>query len=324
MNSVRKRTKSLEQADSADEKGGKSLATRTGPTVHVVKASSLVWFSMGLLLGQLGCGPWLEEMASLLRGYSWDFRERCILQYKDSGYGLDFCRAPVDCNICRDVHQVDELYVDSLSVEEFEERYTLTSRPLVVRNASAHWRAMSVLDYDWLKQEYLRSPDILEFDDNDCWFNRYQSPDLRSLASVFRLSAARVSGGGGESSPWYVGWSVCQPAVAESLHQLYTRPAFLSPDSTPPKKPWIFIGTPGPGAHFHIDNVHQSSWQAQIRGFKKWLIKPPPECWWTCGSRSLEVIVNPGDIIVVNTNAWFHSTQVMPGPLSIVITNEYD
>jgi hypothetical protein len=35
-------------------------------------------------------------------------------------------------------------------------RYTLKSRPLVVRNASSHWLATSLLDYAWLKREYLR------------------------------------------------------------------------------------------------------------------------------------------------------------------------
>ena len=56
---------------------------------------------------------------------------------------------------------------------------------------------------------------------------------------IFRLAERRV---GGSGEPWYVGWSVCQPPVAQKLHQLYTRPAFISPHSTPPKKPWIFIG----------------------------------------------------------------------------------
>ena len=31
-----------------------------------------------------------------------------------------------------------------------------------------------------------------------------------------------------------------------------------------------------------------------------------------------------GDIIVVDTNVWYHATTVLPGPLSLVITNEYD
>jgi len=111
--------------------------------------------------------------------------------------------------------------------------------------------------------------------------------------------------------------------VVEALHQLYSRPAFLHPDSTPPKKPWIFIGTPGPGAHFHIDNVDLASWQAQLAGVKVWRLRPPPECAWSCPAQ-LETTLHPGDIIVVNTNVWFHSTQILGDQLSIVITNEFD
>ena len=125
------------------------------------------------------------------------------------------------------------------------------------------------------------------------------------------------------NSLWYVGWAVCQEEVAEQLHQLYSRPHFIHPDSTPPKKPWIFIGTPGPGAHFHIDNVDMSSWQAQIAGSKTWYLKPPPECWWSCGG-VISTVLYPGDIIVVNTNVWFHSTKIEGPGISVVITNEFD
>ena len=122
---------------------------------------------------------------------------------------------------------------------------------------------------------------------------------------------------------WYVGWAVCQEPVAEQLHHLYSRPQFIHPDSTPPKKPWIFIGTPGPGAHFHIDEVDMSSWQAQIAGSKTWYLRPPPECWWSCGG-VISTVLHPGDIIVVNTNVWFHSTKIEGSDISVVITNEFD
>ena len=28
---------------------------------------------------------------------------RCIMETPESGYGVDFCREPVDCNVCSDV-----------------------------------------------------------------------------------------------------------------------------------------------------------------------------------------------------------------------------
>ena len=177
-------------------------------------------------------------------------------------------------------------------------------------------------------------PEILEYDDKECWYNNYKTKHLPSLRAVFRMEADTAR-------DWYVGWAVCQEAVAARLHSLYDRPPFLHPDSTPPKKPWIFIGTPGPGAHVHIDNVDMSSWQAQVAGVKTWLLRPPPECRWRCHG-DLTTTVYPGketpgtwlvtaltslcagDIIVVNTNVWFHSTKIEGSDLSIVITNEFD
>ena len=43
-----------------------------------------------------------------------------------------------------------------------------------------------------------------------------------------------------------------------------------------------------------IDDVELPSWQAQIRGTKKWTLEPPPECYLQC--KSLNVIVHPGEI----------------------------
>ena len=96
---------------------------------------------------------------------------RCILETPEThGYGVDFCRVPVDCDICSDVNiknplpcknernvhctdgwfvvaqvrEIEEVHVSELSVELFEERYAYTHRPLVVRNASIFWDALQV------------------------------------------------------------------------------------------------------------------------------------------------------------------------------------
>ena len=73
----------------------------------------------------------------------------------------------------------------------------------------------------------------------------------------------------------------------------------------------------------HIDNVDLSSWQAQVSGTKNWLLRPPPECWLHCHG-DMEARVSPGDIIVVNTNLWYHSTRIEGEDISLVITNEFD
>ena len=131
-------------------------------TVRVVRISSVVWLCLGLAVGTVCGGPWLKEVVDVVRGYRWNYIDRCIMETpEDTGYGVDFCRTPVDCGICRDVDAIDEVHVEDLSVEDFEDRYAYSSRPLVVRNASLNWPAMEVLNYRWLKDIYLSDPEIL-------------------------------------------------------------------------------------------------------------------------------------------------------------------
>lgn len=77
-----------------------------------------------------------------------------------------------------------------------------------------------------------------------------------------------------------------------------------------------------------------------MKGAKKWFIAPPPECYFEC--RSFEVVVNPGEIsesfealgisnfspkllaVVLDTNKWYHKTNVLPGEISVTIGAEYD
>ena len=73
---------------------------------------------------------------------------------------------------------------------------------------------------------------------------------------------------------------------------LFQPPPFLHPDSTPPKRPWIFIGetvfalirfvqksaiagTPGDeAAHIHIDNLGLPSWQVSYLHFSVTVTEP--------------------------------------------------
>lgn len=68
----------------------------------------------------------------------------------------------------------------------------------------------------------------------------------------------------GDYEPWYVGWSDCDPSTREILSKLYERPDFIPLDSEPGRRDWFFMGTPGHGAPFHIDQVEFPSWQAQV------------------------------------------------------------
>ena len=68
----------------------------------------------------------------------------------------------------------------------------------------------------------------------------------------------------GNYKPWYVGWRICHQKASEVLQKFYDTPSFIPKDWKLNKTEWIFMGTPGVGAPFHLDNVQGSSWQAQV------------------------------------------------------------
>jgi len=293
------------------------------PAFGFFDKSTLAWLTVGLIIGSFVRGPWTQDVVEILRGYRWNSVERCIVESPDtSGNGVDFCRLPVDCMaVCNQVSSIDEFHIDDLSVQLFEERYAHSERPLVVRNVSLDWKAMKVLDYNWLKDQYHMRPAEMDRVDKECWFNSYSSLGVDNLRSLFRLTEKRLRQKG---RPWYAGWGVCHEPIASEILNLFEPPPFLHPDSTPPKRPWIFIGTPGDeAAHIHIDNLGLPSWQAQISGVKTWYLRPPPECASSCHP-TMQATLYPGDLIIVNTRLWFHGTKVHGPDISLSLVAEFD
>ena len=116
--------------------------------------------------------------------------------------------------------------------------------------------------------------------------------------------------------------SNCDAEASDILRQHYERPYFLPETAESTHADWLFMGTPGYGAHMHIDHVFLPSWQAQVSGAKRWFLQPPPECYFQCTSFSVDVAA--GEIIVLDTNKWYHQTLILPGHMSITIGSEYD
>ena len=101
------------------------------------------------------------------------------------------------------------------------------------------------------------------------------------------------------------------------------------------------MGGRGLGAHMHVDNVKLSSWQAQLKGTKEWVLAPPPECYYVC--QQFSAVVQTGDISrsnycnkthCFNNNSnifscfgykqMVHKTNVLSKEISITIGAEYD
>ena len=68
--------------------------------------------------------------------------------------------------------------------------------------------------------------------------------------------------------------------------------------------------------------MNNPSWQAQISGIKLWTFKPPAECMFKCSTLHVDVL--PGDVIVFDSNRWYHSTHIKGTEISLTIGSEYD
>ncbi|CAL7940419.1 unnamed protein product [Xylocopa violacea] len=191
--------------------------------------------------------------------------------------------------------------------------YAYSGRPVVVTDAMANWTATTKFSFAFFKSLY-------DGEDANCQFFPYKT-EFKSLQDVFEMSESRASLEEG-TKPWYVGWSNCDEEIGSELRRYYQRPYFLPATAESEKTDWIFMGSHGYGAPMHVDDVEHPSWQAQIKGEKQWILEPPRECHYACNR--LEVVVHPGEIIVLDTNRWYHQTKIVSEEMSITIGAEYD
>ncbi|KAK9880504.1 hypothetical protein WA026_011743 [Henosepilachna vigintioctopunctata] len=240
-------------------------------------------------------------------------RKKCLLSAPPSFTNL--FRQPEDCNICQSITKIDKVY--NISYQDFDRIYAKNSKPVLIKNATQGWKAMEVFDFDFIKDLY---SSVDNFQDPTCQFFRYKT-EFNSLTEALNMSPARAKLTAGEE-PWYIGWSNCNKEGENILQDYFQKPYFLPSLSENIAFSWIFMGGPGKGAPLHVDNVLFPSWQAQIKGRKEWRLSPPPECSFEC--KSMSVIVEPGDIIAVDSNLWYHETIILPGELSITIGAEFD
>ncbi|XP_075971250.1 uncharacterized protein LOC142973449 [Anticarsia gemmatalis] len=238
-------------------------------------------------------------------------RTNCLVELPS--FSKSVFRPPEDCSMCAGVEGVVRLA--NTTAEEFEQ-FAYSTTPVIVTDATVGWRALKEFNFNFFANFY--SGGKMGKQINDCFYFAYKS-GLHSLNEVFNMDEARANLSG---KPWYVGWSTCYDEETRKLRSYYNRPYFLPKTAESDMVDWIFMGGPGQGAHMHVDSVKHMSWQAQVRGHKEWQLAPPPECLYTC--KWITFTVSPGEILVVDTNRWYHKTNVLPGDISITIGAEYD
>ena len=113
----------------------------------------------------------------------------------------------------------------------------------------------------------------------------------------------------------YFGWPEIRPNVVREMDaKLVMRPGFIPPTLWAghlKQQRWVFLGKPGPGIEPHIDHVpDHGTWQYQLAGSKQWLLKPRSECATSCPDHV--ITVSPGEVFVLDTTQWMHSTECLP------------
>lgn len=225
----------------------------------------------------------------------------------------DIFMPPFDCSICRNLSTIQK--VSNISPEEFEQKFAYSTVPVIITDGTRNWTAVEKFNVEFFQNVYLGYNHSSWKDERECQFFPYKT-EFTSLYEVLTMNAERAK------QPWYIGWSNCDSKIGNVLRKHYQRPYFLPLQSESVNVDWIFMGTPGYGSHMHIDRVHNPSWQAQIKGRKQWTLEPVPECYNDC--KTIESVVEPGEIIVLDTNRWYHKTLITGADLSISIGSEFD
>ncbi|PVD20841.1 hypothetical protein C0Q70_19002 [Pomacea canaliculata] len=172
--------------------------------------------------------------------------ERCLLRTPD--ILSDALRPPLDCAFCRNVTSVHK--VENISPEDFEERYAYSGQPVIVTDATRNWSALDAFSFEFFQQVYSQDSLELKNVENNCQFFPYKTT-FRNLREVMQMEPRRARMED-SSEPWYIGWSNCDSSAGNVLRQHYQRPYFLPRVSESSKTDWIFMGSPGYGAHMHV------------------------------------------------------------------------
>lgn len=125
--------------------------------------------------------------------------------------------------------------------------YAYSSTPIIVKNSTAHWPAVKLLNLKFIKRLYESYPDSLDRFQDECQFLSFKS-DIMNLKDLLRIEDETIAA---TAKPWYVGFSNCQIEILQELRKLYAIPHFLPADVEVPNTDYIFLGY-DQGAIMHV------------------------------------------------------------------------
>ena len=91
-----------------------------------------------------------------------------------------------------------------MSQDEFRSKYVSGSRPLVVRGAAKHWKALEHFSFDFFRNLYLKKVGANNIDNSnaECNYFKYNTK-FESLAEALQMPESMANGSSGET--WWAG-----------------------------------------------------------------------------------------------------------------------
>ncbi|KAF2070518.1 hypothetical protein CYY_008166 [Polysphondylium violaceum] len=236
--------------------------------------------------------------------------------------------------------QVDHVDSNTLSVEEFIEKYEKPSIPVIFKGIQKDWSATEKWTSDKLAEKY-----------GDVLF-KISHQGHKRIPMKFKDYVDYMKAQNDEE-PLYV-FDEAFGEKAEEMLTDYSVPKYFPEDlfevsgKERPHFRWIVIGPPRSGAPWHIDPAGTSAWNSLLTGRKRWLMYPPsftpigvgiddveekfygspPSLLWLLevypylppDQRPIECIQEPGETIFV-PGGWWH--MVLNMEESIAVTQNF-
>ncbi|KAI4493166.1 hypothetical protein M0802_009583 [Mischocyttarus mexicanus] len=241
------------------------------------------------------------------------YETRCIVP---NNYLIwEFTRPISNCDYCRNINM--PIILSNVTKKDFEP-YAYSSKPIIIKNATSHWPASKIFSFEFFQNLYEHIDGTYESIEEESQFLQFNS-NFNNLREVFAMSKERAMNEEGEE-PWYIGWKNCHPEILDVMKKFYDVPEFLPDDAEVPQINYIFMGYKQ-GAYMHLDYISRLMWQGQLIGSKKWIVAPSLECNHIC--KPFNFSVDTGDIILLDTRIWYHSTYTENGKFSLTISSEY-
>lgn len=129
------------------------------------------------------------------------FREaHCLLD--NGGFTIEVARPLTNCECCRNLKEFP--IERNISPEDFVKKYAYTAVPVLIKDATQNWTAMTNFSFEFFRNLYVNTKGALETVEEECQFFPYKT-EFDTLGEVFNMTSQRANFTPGEK-PWYIGW----------------------------------------------------------------------------------------------------------------------